>query len=392
MLANYFEIIKRHGVPVSFREYLDFLGCLKHRVIGMDVEEFYYLSRACMAKDERYFDRFDRGFKAFRDGMETLDQLVEALIPEEWLRKQFEANISEEDLKKIKSFDGLDKLIEEFKKRLEEQKKRHQGGNKWIGTAGTSPFGHGGKNTKGGIRVGGKGGQQRANKIWERREYRNLDGSVEIGIRNIKVALRRLRKMANEGVHEEFDIDTTIKKTARNAGLLDIEMRREKANSTRLLVFFDIGGSMDVHVRLCEELFSAARTEFHHLEYFYFHNCLYETVWKDNRRRHSERLPTNEVLNKYGPEYRVIVVGDASMAPYEITAPGGSIEHWNEEPGFTWLERLANTYPKLAWLNPIPREYWEHSPSTTLVNEAIDNHMYPLTLDGLDEVARVLQS
>ena len=391
MLASYFEIIRRHGVPVTLREYLDLLGCLKHRVIDIDMEEFYYLSRACMAKDERYFDRFDRGFTAFRDGMETLDQLIEALIPEEWLRKQFEANISEEDLKKIKSFDGLDKLIEEFKKRLEEQKKRHQGGNKWIGTAGTSPFGHGGKNPQGGIRIGGEGGQQRANKIWEKREYRNLDGSVEIGIRNMKIALRRLRKMANEGVHEELDIDSTIRNTAKNGGMIDIAMMKQQANATRLLVFFDIGGSMDVHVRLCEELFSAVRTEFQHLEYFYFHNCLYETVWKDNRRRHAERMATGDIFNKYGPEYNVLVIGDASMAPYEISAPGGSIEHWNEEPGQVWLERLAATYPKMAWLNPIPREFWQHSPSTMMVSEAIGDYMYPLTLDGLDEAAKALQ-
>ncbi|SDH41902.1 hypothetical protein SAMN05216588_104307 [Pseudomonas flavescens] len=390
MLLNLFTEMRAARVPVSLRELLDLIDALKHKVVFADMDEFYYLSRAILVKDERHFDKFDRAFSAYFDGLQSLDQHLEALIPEEWLRKEFERSLSAEERAQIQSLGGLDKLIEEFKKRLEEQKERHAGGNKWIGTGGTSPFGSGGYHPEG-IRVGDAGERQgKAVKVWDQREYKNLDDSVEIGTRNIKVALRRLRKFARQGAQDELDLDGTIDHTARDGGLLNIQMRPERRNTVKLLLLFDIGGSMDAHVKVCEELFSACRTEFKHMEYFYFHNCVYETVWKNNLRRNAERLSTHDLLHKYGGDYKVVFIGDAAMAPYEITHPGGSVEHWNEEAGYVWLQRFMETYKKLIWINPYPRQTWDYTTSTGIIRELINGQMFPLTLQGLEDGMRVL--
>jgi uncharacterized protein with von Willebrand factor type A (vWA) domain len=387
MLLNLFNEMRAAKVPVSLRELLDLINALEQRVTFADMDEFYFLARTILVKDERHFDKFDRAFSAYFNGLQDLDQHLEALIPEEWLRKEFERSLSAEERAQIQSLGGLDKLIEAFKQRLEEQKARHAGGNKWIGTGGTSPFGSGGYNPEG-IRVGDAGERQgKAVKVWDQREYRNLDDSVELGTRNIKVALRRLRQFARQGAAEELDIDGTIDHTARDAGLLNIQMRPERRNTVKL---FDIGGSMDAHVKVCEELFSACRTEFKHLEYFYFHNCVYETVWKDNQRRNAERLSTHDLLHKYGADYKVVFIGDAAMAPYEITHPGGSVEHWNEETGYAWLQRFVQTYKKLIWINPYPKETWGYTASTHLIRELVEERMYPLTLSGLEEGMRYL--
>ena len=330
MLLNLFGTLRNTGVPCTLREFLDLLAGLEKQLAFANSEDFYYLSRATLVKDEKHYDKFDRAFDIYFKGLETLDDIIEALVPEDWLRKEFEKFLSEDELKKIKSLCGLEKLLEEFKKRLEEQKERHEKGDKWVGTGGTSPYGNAGSNPEG-IRVDGEGKQNKAVKVWQQRDYKNLDDSIELGTRNIKMALRRLRKFARQGIEEEFDLDGTIKHTAKNAGLLDIKMIAEKQNAVKVLVFFDVGGSMDPHIKVCEELFSAVKTEFKHLEYFYFHNFIYESVWKDNKRRHNERIKTDDILHKYGADYKVIFVGDATMAPYEITNPGGSIEHWNEE-------------------------------------------------------------
>jgi len=390
MLLNLFNEMRAAKVPVSLRELLDLISALEHKVVFADMDEFYYLARAILVKDERHFDKFDRAFSAYFDGLQNLDQHLEALIPEEWLRKEFERSLSAEERAQIQSLGGLDKLIEEFKKRLEEQKKRHAGGNKWIGTGGTSPFGSGGYNPEG-IRVGDAGERQgKAVKVWDQREYRNLDDSVEIGTRNIKVALRRLRKFARQGALDELDLDGTIDHTARDGGLLNIQMRPERRNTVKLLLLFDIGGSMDAHVKVCEELFSACRTEFKHMEYFYFHNCVYESVWKNNLRRNAERVSTHDLLHKYGADYKVVFIGDAAMAPYEITQPGGSVEHWNEEAGYLWLQRFMDTYKKLIWINPYPREAWDYTSSTRIIRELINDQMFPLTLQGLEDGMRFL--
>ena len=390
MLLNLFNEMRAAKVPVSLRELLDLINALEQRVTFADMDEFYFLARTILVKDERHFDKFDRAFSAYFNGLQDLDQHLEALIPEEWLRKEFERSLSAEERAQIQSLGGLDKLIEAFKQRLEEQKARHAGGNKWIGTGGTSPFGSGGYNPEG-IRVGDAGERQgKAVKVWDQREYRNLDDSVELGKRNIKVALRRLRQFARQGAAEELDIDGTIDHTARDAGLLNIQMRPERRNTVKLLLLFDIGGSMDAHVKVCEELFSACRTEFKHLEYFYFHNCVYETVWKDNQRRNAERLSTHDLLHKYGADYKVVFIGDAAMAPYEITHPGGSVEHWNEETGYAWLQRFVQTYKKLIWINPYPKETWGYTASTHLIRELVEERMYPLTLSGLEEGMRYL--
>ena len=369
MLLGLFNEMRAAKVPVSVRELLDLINALKHHVVFADMDEFYYLARTVMVKDERHFDKFDRAFGAYFKGLENLDQLIEAMIPDDWLRKEFERMLSDEERAKIESLGGLDKLIEEFKKRLEEQKERHEGGNKWIGT---------GKR------------QGRAAKVWDQREYKNLDDQVELGTRNIKVALRRLRKFARQGAADELDIDGTIDHTAKDAGLLNIQMRPERRNAVKLLLLFDIGGSMDAHIKVCEELFSACRTEFKHLEYFYFHNCIYESVWKNNMRRTSERTSTVDLLHKYGPDYKVIFVGDAAMAPYEITQPGGSVEHWNEEAGHVWIQRFTEKYKKLIWINPYPRDAWDYTTSTKIVRDLIEDRMHPLTLEGLEEGMRYL--
>ena len=384
MLINLFNTLKDTGVPCSLRELLDLLNALDKRLVFANTEEFYFLSRAILVKDEKNYDKFDRAFDIYFKGLETLDDVIQALIPDEWLRKEFEKFLTPEELEKIKSMGGLEKLLDEFKKRLEEQKGRHEGGDKWVGTGGTSPYGNSGMNPEG-IRVGGEGKQNKAVKVWEKRDFKNLDDSIELGTRNIKIALRRLRKFVRESHNEEFDLDGTIKSTAKNAGLLDIKMVPEKANAVKVIVLFDVGGSMDPHVKICEELFSACKTEFKNLEYFYFHNFIYETVWKDNTRRHNERIETTELFQKYSQDYKIIFIGDATMAPYEITNAGGSIEHWNEEPGSVWMKKFFANYEKLIWLNPVPEDHWDYSSSIELSRALIDDQMFPLTLKGLED-------
>ena len=389
MFINFFEELKAAGLPVSVREYLMLLEALKADLADKKIEDFYFLSRAALVKDERNLDRFDRVFGKVFKGIESPGQGIDANVPEEWLRKLAEEYLSEEEKRLIESLGGWDKLMETFKKRLEEQDGRHQGGSKWIGTAGTSPFGAWGYNPEG-IRIGQHRNRHfRAVKVWDRRDFRDLDDSVELGTRNIKIALRRLRRFARTGAEEELDLDRTIRATAHK-GYLDIKMRRERHNAVKVLVFLDIGGSMDWHVKLCEELFSAARSEFKTMEYFYFHNCLYESVWKDNRRRHDERIATFDVLHTYGADYKVIFVGDASMSPYEITMPGGSVEHWNEEAGMVWLQRLLEVYPSAVWFNPVAEKHWPYTQSIDMIRQMFSGRMYPLTLDGLDRGIREL--
>ena len=384
MLINLFHTVRSSGVPCTLRELLDLLGALEKNLVFANMEDFYFLSRTILVKDEKNYDKFDRAFEIYFKGIEKLEDIFEALIPEDWLRKAFEKELDPDELKKIKSLGGLEKLLEEFKKRLEEQKERHEGGNKWVGTNGTSPFGNNGQNPEG-VRVGGEGGQKKAVKVWEQRQFQNLDDSVEIGTRNIKVALRRLRKFARQSTDLELDMDGTIKSTARNAGILDINMIPERTNHVKVLIFFDVGGSMDPYIKLCEELFSALKTEFKHLKYFYFHNCVYESVWEDNRRRTQERFLVQDIINKYSADYKVIFVGDATMAPYEITNAGGSIEHWNEEPGGAIIKRLCAHFDRVAWLNPVPDDHWDYTSSLCIIRELIDNRMFPLTLKGLEE-------
>ncbi|HRF87671.1 MAG: VWA domain-containing protein [Cellvibrionales bacterium] len=389
MLINFFYALRNAGVPVSIKELLVLLEALENHLAFGNIDDFYVLSRACLVKDEKYFDRFDQAFGRYFKDMQTVDDLISAMIPDDWLREAFEKHLSDEEKKQIQSLGGLEKLIEEFKKRLEEQKERHEGGNKWIGTGGTSPFGNNGYNPEG-IRVGGESKNRRAVKVWEKRQFRDLDDSTEIGSRNIKVALKRLRKFARQGAEEELDIDNTIRSTARNAGLLDIRMVPERHNAVKVLMFFDIGGSMDSHIEMCEELFSAVRTEFKHLEYFYFHNFIYDFVWKNNVRRFSEKTSTLDLMHKYAADYKVVFVGDASMAPYEITHIGGNIEYHNEEAGAVWMQRLLATYPKLVWLNPMPEEYWPRTHSIKLVRDLVENRMFPLTIAGLDQAMAYL--
>ncbi|MEY2909888.1 MAG: hypothetical protein RLZZ602_2411 [Pseudomonadota bacterium] len=389
MLVNFFHGLKDAGVPVTTRELLDLLEAMKRHLAFADIDDFYHLSRALLVKDEKYYDRFDRAFGAHFKELEGLDDVIEALIPDDWLRSEFMKQLSDEEKAKIESLGGLEKLIEEFKKRLEEQKKRHQGGNKWVGTGGTSPFGNDGYNPEG-IRVGGESKNKRAVKVWDRRDFKNYDDDVELGTRNIKIALRRLRKFARTGAAEELDLDDTISSTARNAGLLDIKMVPERHNAVKVLLFLDVGGSMDPHVKVCEELFSAARTEFKHLEYYYFHNFLYESVWKNNVRRHNQRTATLDLMHKYSHDYKVVIVGDASMSPYEIVQPGGSVEHWNEESGEVWLRRLRQTYDKCVWLNPVPEDEWKYTQSITITNQLMEGKMYPLTLQGLERAMGAL--
>ena len=384
MLVNFFQGLKDGGVPVTPRELLDLLAAMNKQLVFGSIDDFYNLSRAVMVKDEKYYDRFDRAFGLhFRD-LEGVDDVIEALIPDDWLRSEFVKQLSEEDKAKIESLGGLEKLIDEFKKRLEDQEKRHEGGNKWVGTGGTSPFGNDGFHPEG-IRVGGQGKNKKAVKVWDRRDFKNLDDSVEIGTRNIKVALRRLRKFARTGSADELDLDDTISSTAKNAGLLDIKMVPERHNAVKVLLFLDVGGSMDPHVKVCEELFSAARSEFKHLKHFYFHNFLYDNVWENNIRRHNQRTPLHDVMHKFGHDYKVVIVGDASMSPYEIVQPGGSVEHWNEEPGAVWLERLRSTYEKCVWLNPVPEDEWQYTQSISITNQLMEAKMYSLTLRGLED-------
>ena len=390
MLLPFFTALRDARVPVSMKEWLHLMEAMDRDIAGRRVDDFYHLSRAVLVKDEKHYDRFDQVFGKVFAGIETVGAGDEPSldVPEDWLKLLNEKFLTDEEKAEIEAPGGLEKLMETLKQRLEEQQGRHEGGNKWVGTGGTSPFGHGGYNPEG-VRVGGPGKHGRAVKVWEKREYRNLDDQVELGTRNIKVALRRLRRFARQGAQDELDMDATIDGTARQ-GWLDIHMRPERRNTIKVLLFLDIGGSMDAHVKMCEELFSAAKTEFKHLEFFYFHNCLYEGVWKDNRRRHSEKIPTWEVLNKYPGDWRAIFVGDATMSPYEVTMPGGSVEHWNEEAGAVWMKRATQQWDKVAWLNPSPERYWSYSASVGMVRELVDERMYPLTLDGLEKAMRAL--
>lgn len=390
MLLNLFHELRTARVPVSLRELLDLIGALEEKLVFADMEQFYYLARAILVKDESHYDKFDQAFAAYFDGLQSTDQAIEALIPEEWLRREFMRSLSEEEKAQLKSLGGLEQLLETFKQRLREQQKKHGGGSKWIGTGGTSPFGSGGYHPEG-IRVGDAGERQgRAVKVWEQREYRDLDDQVEVGTRNIKMALRRLRQFARDGATEELDLDATIEHTARDGGLLNIRMRPERRNAVKLLLLFDIGGSMDAHIHTCEELFSACRAEFKHLEYYYFHNFVYEHLWKNNERRNSELVSTWDVLHTYGEDYRVIFVGDAAMAPYEVTHRGGSVEHWNEEPGQVWMQRFLDKFDKLVWLNPYPQHAWHYTHSTQIIRQLLGDRMYPLTLAGLEEAMREL--
>jgi uncharacterized protein with von Willebrand factor type A (vWA) domain len=390
MLIPFFYLLRDGGMKPSITELLTLLEAMKKGVAGQSVDDFYYLSRACLVKDESKLDLFDRIFAAYFKGVE--DSLSDLMtdVPEEWLRQQAELFLSEEERARIETMGGFEELMKALQERLDEQDERHEGGNKWIGTAGTSPFGAYGYNPEG-VRIGQQGSRNRsAVKVWDRREYRNLDDSVELGTRNIKIALRRLRKFAREGAADQLDLEDTIDKTARNAGLLDIRMVPERHNAVKVLLCLDIGGSMDDHVRVCEELFSASRSEFKHLEYFYFHNFIYESLWKDNRRRHAERISTLDLTHKYGADYKLVFVGDATMSPYEIVYAGGSVEHWNDEPGAVWIKRLLNTYAKAIWLNPEPRNRWDYTPSVKLTREIMDDRMYPLTIAGLDEGIKAL--
>jgi uncharacterized protein with von Willebrand factor type A (vWA) domain len=389
MFQRFFSELRAARVPVSLKEYLLLLEALDKEVIAERVEDFYFLSRATLVKDERHIDRFDRVFGQVFRGLEGVPE-VRAEIPEDWLRNVATKYLSEDEKAQIAALGGWEKLMATLQQRLREQKERHQGGSKWIGSGGTSPFGNNGYNPEG-VRIGQKqGGQGRAVKVWDRREYRNLDDNVELGTRNIKIALRRLRRFARTGMPDEFDLGGTISQTARH-GYLDIQMRPERRNAIKVLLFLDVGGSMDGHIRICEELFSAARSEFKHLEYFYFHNCLYENVWKDNHRRHAEKVATLDVLHRYPRDYKVVFVGDATMSPYEITHPGGSVEYMNEEPGAVWLKRAVDTYEHLVWLNPSPRPQWQHAPSSALIRDIIGpQRMFELTLSGLDGAMREL--
>ena len=389
MFINFFTELKSAGVPVSLREYLTLMEAMEKDLAERRVEDFYYLARAVLVKDESNLDKFDRVFGHVFKGLDLLSEVATQDIPEEWLRRLAEKHLSEEEKRQIEALGGFEKLMETLRERLKEQQNRHQGGNKWIGTAGTSPFGAYGYNPEG-IRIGQhKSRHRRAVKVWDKREFKDLDDSQALGTRNIQVALKRLRHFARTGAAEELDLDNTIRSTAHK-GLLDVKMRPERRNAVKVLLFFDIGGSMDDHIRICEELFSAARTEFKVMEHFYFHNCLYETVWRENRRRHTQRIPTLNVLHKYPADYKVIFVGDASMSPYEIAYPGGSVEHWNEEPGAAWMQKVTTLYKSAVWLNPVRQEHWGYTHSIGMLQELMEGRMYPLTLEGLTDAMKEL--
>ncbi len=387
MLIDFFYTVKQAGVPASIKEFLTLLEAMDKQVIVPSMDEFYYLSRLTLVKDEANFDKFDRAFGAYFKGVETIFE-KRPDIPLEWLVKQLQRDLTPEQKAAIEKF-GYDKLMERLKQLLEEQKERHEGGSKWIGTGGVSPFGHGGFNPEG-IRIGGKGGQRSAVKVWDERQYQDYDGERELGTRNIKVALRRLRRFAREGLEEELALDDTIRATASNAGYLDIRMQPERKNKIKVLMLFDVGGSMDDHIARTEELFSAARTEFKNMDFFYFHNCVYDYLWKNNRRRHAERFPTWDVLRKYTPDTKLIFVGDATMSPYEIVQPGGSVEYNNAEAGADWLQRFTATFPHFAWLNPEPEGLWQYRQSIALIRQLMNGRMFPLTMDGLEGAMRLL--
>lgn len=390
MLLDFFYALRKADLKPSITEYLTLIEALSKDVAFCSIDEFYYLARASLIKDETKFDRFDKVFGQYFKGIEDAMDFLQGEIPADWVEAMKQLQLTAEEMQKIEAMGGFDELMETLKQRLEEQKKRHEGGNKWIGTGGTSPFGNSGYNPFG-VRVGGQGGNKSAVKVWEKRDYANLDDTLELGTRNIKLALRRLRKFAREGAADVLDLDDTIRSTARNAGYLDIKMVPERHNAVKVLLCFDVGGSMDPHVKVCEELFSAARAEFKHMEYFYFHNFVYESMWKDNLRRQNEKTPTWDLIHTYGEDYKLIFVGDATMSPYEITYAGGSVEHWNEESGQVWAERLLRHFKKAIWLNPEPENHWEYNQSVQITKEIMENRMYPLTLKGLDEgVKRLL--
>ena len=386
MFLPFFETLRETGIPVSLREYLGFLEGVQAGLVTYDIEGFYYLARTAMVKDERHLDRFDQAFAKSFEGVESLsiEQVLEAVdLPGDWLRKLAEKNLSDEEKAEIEALGGFDKLMETLKERLKEQQGRHQGGSKWIGTAGTSPFGAYGYNPEG-VRIGqAESRHQRAVKVWDKREFRNLDDTVELGTRNIKVALKRLRRWARDGAAEELDLEGTIRATADH-GYLDVQTRPERRNAVKVLLFLDVGGSMDPYIKLVEELFSAARSEFKHLEYYYFHNCLYEGVWRDNARRWSEQTPTAEVLRTYGSDYKCIFVGDAAMSPYEILYPGGANEHWNQEAGEVWLQRARSQWPQHLWINPLPERQWRYTQSVAMIDEIFEGRMVPMTLEGIE--------
>ncbi|WP_269519665.1 vWA domain-containing protein [Alteromonas sp. BMJM2] len=389
MLIQFFFTLRKYQVKTTLRELLDLLRAMEKHVVYADIEAFYSLSRTIMVKDETQYDKFDRAFANYFEGVESID-LFGKEIPEEWLRKELEKNLSAEEREALRQAGGLDELMETLKKRLEEQEKRHQGGNKWVGTGGTSPFGAYGDNPEG-VRIGQKGNRKfSAAKVWDKREFKNLSSDVELGTRNIKVALRKLRKFARTGASEELDVRTTIGETARKGGMLDIHMAPERHNAVKVLMFFDVGGSMDPHVKTTQELFSAVQSEFKYLEYFYFHNCVYEEVWKDNLRRNKERISIWDIIHRYGKDYKVIFVGDATMGPYEITYPGGSVEHWNEEPGSAWMQRLLNHFSNAVWLNPQAENYWPYYSSIKIMREIMEDKMYGLTLEGLTDAIKGL--
>jgi uncharacterized protein with von Willebrand factor type A (vWA) domain len=389
MFLTFFTELRAAKIPVTLREYLTLLEALDRDLADQKVEDFYYLSRSCLVKDERNLDKFDRVFGQVFKGLESLGQALEkAEIPEEWLRKLAERYLTEEEKAEIEAM-GWEKLLETLKERLKEQKGRHQGGNKWIGTAGTSPYGAYGYNPEG-IRIGQDGNRNfRAVKVWDKREFKDFADDVELGVRNMRVALRRLRRFARTGAAEELDLDETIHETAHK-GYLDVKLRPERRNAVKVLLFLDVGGSMDWHIEIAEELFSAARLEFKHFEHFYFHNCLYERVWKENRRRFDQTTPTLDIIRTYPSDYRVVFVGDASMSPYEIMMPGGSVEHWNEESGQAWMERLLAHFPKAVWLNPVPPKHWDYTHSISLIRQIVGNRMFPLTIEGIDQAMRAL--
>jgi uncharacterized protein with von Willebrand factor type A (vWA) domain len=391
VLIRFFFELRKAGVPVTLTEFLTLLEALRARVASACAEDFYFLARTTLVKDERHYDRFDRVFaEIFRGAHKLFDEMV-ATVPEEWLRALAARTLTEEEKRRIEALGGWEKLLETLRERLREQKERHEGGNKWIGTQGTSPFGANGYNPEG-IRVGQAGSRnRRAVKVWDLREYRNFDDAVELGTRNLKLALRKLRKFAREGAADQLDLDGTIAATARNAGMLDLKLVPERRNAVKVLLFLDVGGSMDDHIRICEELFSAARGEFKHLEHFYFHNFLYESVWKDNQRRFSAVTRVMDILRTYGHDYRVIFVGDATMSPYEITQPGGSVEHWNKEAGSVWMRRMTAAYPRLVWLNPEDPQRWEYTASVRITRELVDDRMFPVTIQGLDAAIAALR-
>lgn len=391
MLIDFFMTVRKAKVPCSVSEYLDLVEAVQKHLVFADIDEFYSLAKLCLVKDERHYDKFDKAFGHYFEGLDNLDfAMDDPNIPDDWMRKEMERIMSQEEMDEIKALGGLDEIIKAFQERLENQKKRHEGGNKNIGTGGTSPFGANGFNPEGFRIEQGKSRHKKAVKVWEKRNYKDLDDSIQLGIRNIKVALRRLRKFARTGAADKLDLDDTIASTARNAGFLDLKLVPERHNAVKVLLFFDIGGSMDPHVRVCEELFSAARSEFKHMETFYFHNCLYESVWKKNIRRTNEQTMTWDLLNKYGNDYKVIFIGDAMMAPYEVTHVGGSVEHWNDEAGAVWLQRLKDKFDKVVWVNPAPESHWGNGGSLGIIKQIFEDEMYPLTLEGLEKAMKQL--